>query len=174
MNIIYCDVDGVFNVYDVPSGHASTHGDNWGDYEQIGAYTAYSRKMVQAFNELVQASEATCVWNTTWEHAAADFGFRIGLNNCDTWEVLAALEHDLVQGEWLKFDSIKEHFERNRPDKAIWIDDELHSSPEAVAWCRANGILVIAPNDLYGISASQMGDIELFLLPDPLEGIESI
>lgn len=164
MSTIYCDLDNVFNVPDYRYGNPN-HDDCWGDYVTKGSFNVYSPKMIKAFNDLLDFHLAHGVWATTWEGRAKQFGYEVGITGCKEWEVLDAFECDLTTS-WLKFDSVRKHYENNRPDKAIWIDDELKNYPNAMLWCQDNGILPIVPNEIYGLSANLIGDMYLHLMPE--------
>lgn len=149
-SVCYVDFDNVFNLHWKP-----VHG----EFIQHGSkgYSHYSPAVVESFNQFAKTPDLEIIWVTTWESAAGKMGASIGLENSQSWLWLPAMEYDASMDEWLKYDSVRKHWENHSYDSAIWIDDELVDYDFAVEWCSRVGIHAISPNPSTGLT---LGDIQ--------------
>jgi HAD domain in Swiss Army Knife RNA repair proteins len=159
---LYLDVDGVI----CPFGATGTT--DWGSPWSCSAAglleVSYAAEVVEALNQLAGRPGLRCVWLTSWEGMATEFLCpAIGLAGQD-WPVLAS--DGLGSGErWWKLQAIQHDLETIRPDRAVWIDDQLDFEREAHAWAAflKARLLLISPHPRRGLSRAELESVRAFL-----------
>jgi hypothetical protein len=160
---IYFDVDGVFNpVSDAPPRTSTGwHGDWVGPVKVGGIPILYSVELVAAVNNLASRPGVTVKWLTSWEElAATDLAPAIGLAGGDDWEVISGVEDDDPQKfDWWKLDRIRKDLAATRPDRAVWIDDDITYDPKSLVWLMSPGLplLHLSPRTVHGLN---QGDVQ--------------
>lgn len=151
-NHLFLDIDGVLNAVGALS-HVSESKRPWQDYSLVPneRYSeTYSPEMIGHLNEVIERWNVSVTWLTTWEKEAPAFGQKIGLAGSENWSWLSTRDWPET---WGKHASIRNQIKkgRKRRDRIIWIDDDLHTEPDAQLWAADAGVLAIAPYVHHGI-----------------------
>lgn len=169
---IYLDVDGVFNAVSEEAPRTATgwHGDWAGPVKVGGIPILYSMELVEAVNELATRPGVTVKWLTSWEEMAArDLAPAIGLVAGSDWEVITGVEFDdPANFNWWKLDRIRKDLATTRPDRAVWVDDDIAYDPKSLVWLMSPGlpILHLSPRTLHGMTRRDVQKISDFLDAD--------
>lgn len=76
----------------------------------------------------------------------------IGLEGTE-WEVLTGDQQDWHGRNWWKLAAIRDDFNAEKPDLAIWIDDDIKLEREAIYWAaETEGVMAISPDPLDGLT----------------------
>lgn len=166
---IYLDVDGVFNaVADAPPRIDMGWQERWVGPVKVGGISIlYSVELVAAVNEIAARPGVTIKWLTAWEELAADeLAPAIGLATGSDWEVITSVEDDDPQNfNWWKLDRIRKDLATSRPDRAVWVDDDIAYDPKSLVWLMSPGLpmLHLSPRTLHGLTRSDVQQINDFL-----------
>lgn len=167
MKTIYLDIDGVINARSRKPPKQNT---GWlGDWKQetiMGYPILWSIELIERLNALADREDVQIKWLTTWqEQAISDFTPGTGINGAE-WPYFSATENDLFSYRyWWKLTAIARDVDETKPEKVVWIDDELPNQFLAQAWLSENisTILGIGPESTHGLSAKHLWQIEKFL-----------
>jgi len=133
---IYLDVDGVLNAVSKrrPSFKVTGWG-LWGTKQVNGWPIQYSPDMLDHLNELADRDDVTFKWLTTWTNDAAKIlSPAIGIHGED-WDVLDGDQHAWGGARgWWKLEAIRADVEAAKPERFIWIDDDLSMESRALEW----------------------------------------
>lgn len=158
---IYLDVDGVLNAV---SRHRPQWG--WGDPARVevnGWPITYSPELVAVINNLSNAPGLDIFWLTTWCHdAPSKLVPALGLLGSE-WPVVG-YEHWKKSDPniWWKLPAIQEHLD-GFEGRVLWIDDDLHYVPEALAWVNGQpSIATLCPRTELGITLAQSRTLREF------------
>lgn len=179
---IYLDVDGVLNALssNPPKQNTGWTGE-WkrekavipSDAVQIGwssqpvaeSYTMFwSTKLITAINELAEMDDVTIIWLTTWkEHAKGVISPLMGINGHDWLHLDTGDIYDTMR--WWKLDAIRDHVEETKPDKVVWLDDDIAYDQKARLWVSMMKpkILSITPNSVHGLTKPHIQSIINFI-----------
>lgn len=173
--VIYIDVDGTLAPVNLEPPRAATGwlGD-WSEATIDQQKVRWSHELVNSLNDLFGSdlaggSSFVPVWVTGWEAAAATLlSPRIGLDGAE-WPVLRGVADDRSDA-WWKLAAIKQDIIDRAPSKAVWLDDDIRLSDEAVAWVRGSWaadhgtqLLAISPSSLHGLSVADVAELRAFL-----------
>jgi hypothetical protein len=79
-----------------------------------------------------------------------------GINGTD-WDVLTG---DVQDYPWWKLAAIQAHIDKTKPNKVVWIDDNLQYSKEVRAWLLENpDIYTVTPQSNHGVTKKQISGI---------------
>ncbi|WP_312875842.1 HAD domain-containing protein [Arthrobacter terrae] len=173
MNVtIYSDADGIFVAWSdhrftpAPAEHTGWTGP-WHHVTIPGSFPGYwSEDVVEAMNRIAAHPDVTVKWLTAWEEGAPEqLAPVIGLDGAG-WEMIQGVEDDdPANGNWWKLAKIRDYVARNRPDKLVWMDDDINFDPASLAWLKSLDIpvLVICPKTAHGLTRDHMAEIEAFI-----------
>lgn len=155
---LYFDIDGVLNPYHHRPGAVA---DAWDDYRDPHFLVTTSPKMIARLNHIIATYDVRCFWLTSWEEQAPWYGQQVGLDGSDQWEWLPALSARASEGEWQKFDSIRQHIADTRPALALWMEDDLLADPAPAKWAEETpGVEAFVPDPSVGLSPLTLDRIE--------------
>lgn len=168
----YDDVDGVYiaqtdHRFDPPPREASGWDGVWHPLEIGGAFPGWwSQEMIDSLNrignELVSPR-----WLTSWEEGAPEqVAPALSIAGGSSWPVLTGVEYDNpVNWQWWKLAALKADLAATNPEGFIWIDDDIGSNPDALAWLSSLDVphLVIVPAARIGVTRSHIEEIEAFI-----------
>lgn len=166
---IYLDVDGVFNpiAEEPPRADTGWHGEWVGPVSVGGFLTRYSVELVEAVNALAARPGITMKWLTSWEElAATHLAPAIGLTGGGDWEVIAGVEDDDPSNfNWWKLDRIRKDLAATKPDRAVWVDDDIAYDPKTLVWLMSPGlpVLHLSPRTVHGLTRDDVQRINDFL-----------
>lgn len=168
----YIDVDGVINIF--PYNPLDQHPD-WDDVTDTivrGYRIAYSPTVLRSLESYAERSDVSAHWLTTWcDAAVTDLCPAIGLLG-EEWPVVGDAErrdHGYDFSRWWKLSAIKTHIETTKPDKVVWIDDDLRVAQDAVNWLNDVvpesdfDVLAIAPLTGHALQKKHFDKIDEFL-----------
>jgi hypothetical protein len=164
---IYLDVDGVLNAVSrrPPRTNTGWEGE-WSDVNVLGFPILYSHEVVNHFNEFAQMDGVVVKWLTTWqEKAAQELSPLIGINGQE-WEVLYGdiNDHWFTTGRWWKLEAIQNDIVKSKPDKVVWVDDDLGYDRSAQGWLADKDFIhVVSPNTNHGVTKKQISGIIEFI-----------
>lgn len=165
---VYLDVDGVINaVTDQPPREATCWMGDWtGPVKVAGMPILYAEELITELNGIAARENVTVKWLTSWEEEAAhDLAPAIGLNGTE-WEVLSGVEFDdPMNWNWWKLDRIRADIKATRPDKVIWLDDDIAFDPKTITWLLSPGLplLPLSPRVTHGLTRNDLQLIRNFL-----------
>lgn len=155
--IIYLDVDGVINA--IRNGTPSQKRTGFKDFRRVTVRNyqiQYAQELVDQINALADRDDVTIKWLTTWEeHAANDLSPTIGING-QNWEVLTGDTHAWQGRNWWKLQAIRDDYNKEQPDLAIWIDDDIKLERESVIWSDQNKVLALSPDPMDGLTQGDL------------------
>lgn len=167
---VYNDVDGVLAAWtnhtiSPPPAEATGWG-RWSKLDMAGSYPGYvSAELIEQMNRLAGLPGVTMKFLTSWEEqAATDFAPAFGLTGED-WPVLTGVEYDDIRNwDWWKLHRIKADVAADRPEKVIWLDDDITSDPKSLMWIDGlhAPILHISPKTAHGLTSADMEAIFTF------------
>ncbi|MFJ5696970.1 HAD domain-containing protein [Arthrobacter sp. NPDC093139] len=159
---LYLDVDGVV----CPFGAAGLT--PWGSAWRY-AYTgmlevAYAAELIDELNGLARTPGLRRVWLTSWEELAPAVLCPVtGLDGGD-WPVLTA-DGAGSGADWWKLEAIQADVEFSRPERIIWVDDQLAFEGRAQSWARIlrGRALLVSPDPRRGLSPGELEAIRTFM-----------
>ena len=167
MNIIYLDLDGVINSLSRKPPRQNTQ---WfGDWEEKtieGYRILWSSELVKELNSLAAREDVTIKFLTTWrELAPASFGPQVGLLGSESWSYFGATDSELEDiTHWWKLDRIRKDIEDSKPEKAVWLDDDILYDSSAMNWIgESPSLLAISPVSTHGLRFKDISAIVSFL-----------
>ncbi|GAA1256737.1 HAD domain-containing protein [Arthrobacter pascens] len=158
---LYLDVDGVVCPFGVTG--RTPWGSAW-RYAYAGMLeVAYAAELVDELNSLAPTPGLRCVWLTSWEELApAVLCPATGLDGGE-WPVLTA---DGAGGgaDWWKLEAIQADVEFSRPERIVWVDDQLAFEGRAQSWARflRGRALLVSPDPRRGLSPGELAAIRAF------------
>lgn len=167
---IYSDADGIWVAW---SDHrftaAPAEQTGWRLWHPVtipGSFPGYwAEEPVSAMNTIAAHPDVTIKWLTAWEEGAPEqLAPAIGLEG--TWEMIPGVdEDDIANWNWWKLAKIREDIARTRPDRVVWMDDDIRSDPPSLAWLETLNIpvLVVCPRTEYGLTRDHLAEIEAFI-----------
>lgn len=162
---IYLDVDGVINACSdrPPREETQWTGDRKGPVTLAGSPVLFSVELVAGLNAIASREDVTIKWLTSWEeHAAQVLAPAVGLNGTE-WEVLRGVEFDdPMNWNWWKLDRIRADIAATRPQRVVWVDDDVAFDPKALTWLLSPGrpLLHLSPRTAHGLTRN---DLQLIL-----------
>lgn len=165
--IVYLDVDGVINAVSgkPPRQNTGWEGE-WSREEVMRFFILWSHELVDGLNELALRDDVTVKWLTTWQELAPKELCPVTGIQGQSWEVLYGdLEsHGYMDHRWWKLDAIQEDFDKEQPDKAVWIDDDIFMYRDAMDWTENHPeIHVVCPTMAHGVTKKQFNGIIEFI-----------
>ncbi len=164
---IYLDVDGVINAISSGAPRPTTHWMGQWRKETIAHFPIHwSQELIEELNAIAALPDVSVKWLTSWEGAAHELAASVGLVGGHEWEVIPGVEDDNpATWDWWKLAKIREDIAATRPDKVVWIDDDISSDPKTVTWLMSPGvdILPICPQTLHGLTRKHIRQIHEFL-----------
>jgi hypothetical protein len=163
---IYLDVDGVVN-----SLRKSKSAGWQGDYklETINKYPIHwYTDLVDSINTFESFPDVKVKWLTTWQYdAPTKLSPVLGIADAE-WEVLTVPEGQELfnQFSWWKLHALKADIIKDRPDKVVWIDDDLSYARDALTWIEdqeITNLLPISPFTEWGMTKEEFDDIIEFI-----------
>lgn len=148
MKNIYLDIDGVLNaVTTMDNPHEHDWDSDWVKKKVNGYWIRYNENMINALNEIAQRDDVEIIWLTTWvDLACTMMSPAIGING-ENWRVLD--RDDIVKEyffKWWKLDAIKQDIQETKPERVVWIDDDIKYESEASVWINEQpNFLAISP-----------------------------
>lgn len=167
MKTIYLDIDGVINSLSKNPPRQNTGWEGEWKKEKIMGYTIlWSVELVDCLNALAEREDVQIKWLTTWQDQAGEFfSPGTGINGAD-WDFFSTSENALFAYDyWWKLNAIVQDVEETKPEKVVWIDDELPHRMQAQAWLFENNstVLGIGPESTHGLTKKHIWQIEQFL-----------
>lgn len=130
-----------------------------------GAYPGHwSHELIAEMNRLAVLPGLASKWLTTWEEGAPrELVPLTGLPGAD-WEVLYGAENDATWA-WWKLDAIQADIEATKPEKVLWLDDDIAFWRPAVTWLSELDIPVlhISPKTEYGLTREHLNTMFAFV-----------
>ena len=174
MNTIYLDLDGVINALSRKPPRQNTQWLGEWKQETIEGYPIlWSVELVENLNTLAEREDVQFVFLTTWrELASTSFGPQVGLK-CGDWEFIDESDDKLMDTQrWWKLDRIAEHIEKTKPEKVVWIDDDLAWDAKAHLWLsKQSNVIGISPMRVHGLAKKHLWMITNFLDGDDNDGV---
>lgn len=164
---IYCDVDGVFNVY-----HNSEKLNKIIVKRKLPSLGLYLPKIPLPFkwyedisndfvNRILSKHSPYLHWLTTWNHDAITIVEPLtGIKSTSYIEYRMTLKETTTQA--YKYDLLKNH-QRNNPTPFIWIDDIATKNYKEQDWLEHPKHLVIQPSTKYGLTLENIETMERFI-----------
>lgn len=167
MNIIYLDLDGVVNSLSKkpPKQNTQWFGE-WKEKTIEGFRILWSTELVEALNSLAARDDVTIKFLTTWQDLApVSFGPQVGLLGSENWAYYYASFNEMEDlKSWWKLGKIQKSIEDDKPEKAVWLDDDILYDPAAMEWIgEAPNLLAISPVSTHGLRAKDIAAIIEFL-----------
>ncbi|QOD05798.1 HAD domain-containing protein [Pseudarthrobacter sp. BIM B-2242] len=172
---LYSDADGIYvawsdHRFTAPPAEQTGWTGPWHPVTIPGSFPGYwSQDVVEAMNRVAGHPDVTVKWLTAWEEGAPTLlAPTIGLNGTD-WEMIPGVaEDDLANWNWWKLAKIREDVARSRPDRIVWLDDDINFDPASLAWVKELDIpvLVICPRTEHGLTRDHLDEIEAFIVQD--------
>ncbi len=162
MNNIYWDVDGCINAFsDKPPRQNTFWKGEWDSAKVDGLPILWSKELVDEINKLDERPDVRSIWLTDWMGAATEhLAPAIGLKAAD-WKVLTG---DVHAYPWWKLEAIQASIEEGKPDRVVWIDDNLKYSKEVREWLKENPqIHTVIPQSNHGVTKKQISGIIEFI-----------
>lgn len=164
--IVYIDVDGVINSF-----HSSFKGTGWAGQWRVETVSGYKihwyTELVESLNELAKREDVEVKWLTTWQDkAASELSPALNIEG-QYWDVLYPKSQDdlfdLTNG-WWKLHAIIEDYVTHKPDKVVWIDDDLKYEPNAIDWLSQMGnVHPVSPFTDWGMTKEEFSGIIEFI-----------
>jgi hypothetical protein len=169
---VYSDADGIWVAWSdhrftaAPAEQTGWHGP-WHPVTVPGSFPGYwAEESVEAMNRIAAHPDVTVKWLTAWEEGAPEqLAPMIGLHGAD-WEMIPGVEEDdLANWNWWKLAKIREDVARTRPDRIVWMDDDINFDAKALAWLEMLDVpvLVICPRTEHGLTKDHLAEIEAFI-----------
>lgn len=167
---VYSDADGVWVAW---TNHnfrpAPVEQTGWRCWHLVtipGAFPGYwAEEPVEAMNRIAAHPDVTVKWLTAWEEGAPQqLAPTIGL--AGAWEMIPGVDDDdIANWNWWKLAKIREDIARTRPDRVVWLEDDVQTHPAVLAWLETLEIpvLVICPKTEHGLTRDHLAEIEAFL-----------
>jgi hypothetical protein len=164
--LVLVDFDGVFNALDtIPSSYPSVvqHADlKHVRYRQTDTESEFvdealiSQTAVEGFVSATETAEV--IWLTTWLDRTEWFPKAFGF---PAFPYGGSEEHasTTTAADWWKLD----YLQNNHMDREIlWIDDDLATEPEALAWVEAQQgrVTLMSPDTRTGLTVQNLNTIE--------------
>lgn len=124
--IVYIDFDGVINAINhmPPIGKSGWFG-QWSREKVSGYRLIWSHDFVEELRKLSERPDVTIKWLTTWTHEAVTM-LAPALGVGADWEVLGSDSSDMEDiMNWWKLKEVAIDVNTHRPDKFVWIDDDI-------------------------------------------------
>ena len=165
--IIYLDVDGVINAISGNPPKANTQWTGEWSKEKIEDWwILWSHELVENINLLAARDDVTVKWLTTWQELAPKELCPVTGIQGQSWEVLYGdiHSHGYMGADWWKLDAIQEDLDKERPDKAVWIDDDIYMFRRAMDWAENHPeIRVVCPTMAHGVTKKHINGIIEFI-----------
>lgn len=189
MNFLVLDFDGVLNLFPRKNTIIPDNGDYFSDYSTFKhpiedydydknevCYRDYevmfSENMIECVNNIVSREDVQLVWLTFWEKTMRLVEPKLGIKPCKK-SIILEFQKKLsdYHGAFGKRTALKEFIiAKNKNDsveKIVWVDDKIHESADLSHYdtIRDNSkdLLVLSPNDEYGMSRISFLGINSFL-----------
>lgn len=167
---IYIDVDGVINAFG-PNSRRKTltgwHGE-WSTKKINSFPITWSHELIVKLHDLSKTKGVTIKWLTTWTNEAPEIlcpGINLDGKN---WPVVGDGPQYSDKHGWWKLAAIRDDIKASRPEKAIWIDDDLRMEREAMWWiCENRNVLAISPEPSLGITSHEIKRIFSYIKEAP-------
>jgi hypothetical protein len=170
MNILFLDVDGVINSFsDRPPRKNSGWLGEWRAEKIGGVRVLWSVELIERLNALADRPDVEIVWATDWRSEAPEILSGVIGAKGRHWAVLDPSDAHLEAFEpWWKHDYIREYLDTANPDRAIWVDDNLHNAKNARYWLaeRGENFLGLATNPYHGLTRGGIKIIENYFSVD--------
>lgn len=164
---IYMDFDGVINAISGRGPKANTGWSQWELAKVAGSQILWSPTLIHFLREIEARPEVTIKWLTTWcEDAPKELSPHLGIGA--GWPVLGTLDDIEHRGglepRWWKLDYLMEDVAETKPDKIIWLDDDIVYDRWADLYTKQTAnLLAICPNSHHGLTAGHIKDINTFI-----------
>lgn len=164
---IYCDIDGVFNVYHNNEKLTKTIVKR--KLPSVGSYLPkiplpfkWYEDISNVFIERILTKHSPYLhWLTTWNQDAISIVEPLtGIKSSGYIEYRMTLKETATQA--YKYDLLKEH-QRKRPTPFIWIDDIATKNYKEQDWSDHPKHLVIKPSTKYGLTLKDIETMENFI-----------
>jgi len=159
---IYWDVDGCINAFSDKPPRANTFWKGeWGSAKLDGLPILWSKELVDEINKLDERVDVKSNWLTDWMGMAPELLVpATGIKGAH-WEVLTG---DVHAYPWWKLEAIQMSMERDKPDKVVWVEDNLKYSKEVQAWLKeTSDIYTVIPQSNHGVTKKQISGIIEFI-----------
>ena len=124
----------------------------------------WSVELMDALRSLDSREDITFRWLTSWEDMAPEFlspSFGIGVD----WPVLGSNGGQDDLKTWWKLRAMRTDIEATKPDKVIWLDDDIPYDVGGKEFVREMGgrMLAISPNKNHGLTAKHLASMIEFI-----------
>lgn len=164
---IYMDFDGVINALSGRGPKPNTGWSNWDLAKVAGFPILWSPTLIHFLLEIEARPGVTIKWLTTWcEDAPKELSPHIGIGA--NWPVLGTLydtEHrGGLETHWWKLEYLLRDVEETKPDKIVWLDDDIVYDRWADVYTKETAnLLAISPNSSHGLTVKHIKDINTFI-----------
>lgn len=157
---LYLDLDGPVNPVSALVDPSSL-GPAWPDYQVgPGGKGVISPLMVAELNQFIASYQVIAHWVSMNEELCNAWGEAAGITGSGQWPWLPTRDFRDV---WGKHQSVRQHIIETRPDRAIWIDDDLADEHDAALWAARNGVLSLTPHNRHGITPAMFEQMRRFV-----------
>lgn len=171
--VVYLDIDGVVNPFNTTPAVERKRAQYWSEWKTLRVADAtiiYAPELVTRLNSLT--GEAHVVFLSMWmETAVKEFAPAVGLHvdefaDADGWNRVSERYILSVKERWWKLNLVIERMDAS-PSPVVWIDDWMTSSVktfvEEYAAEKGVDILVVKPDERYGLTPAMMNRIDRFV-----------
>jgi len=162
---IYQDIDGVLSPFSKGAPRANTLWKGEWRTERIAGFPMlWSVELIDALNALDSREDVTFKWLTSWEGMAVDsFAPIVGIGA--HWDVLGSDggQDDLTK--WWKLREIRNDLIDTKPEKAIWLDDDIKHDIGGKGFVKEQGdrLLAINPDRNHGLTSKHVQQMLAFI-----------
>ena len=166
MKNIYIDMDGVLNAISTkpPKQNTQWYGD-WNTATVKGYPILWSTELIAELNTLSERGDVQFIVLSTWrEEALTVLAPVLGLNT-HGWDFIHVPDTSMfVYSAWWKLEEIQTHLEESKPEKAVWIDDDILYYQPAMDWgYSVSNLKIVCPHTPHGLSKPHLSGIIKFL-----------
>jgi hypothetical protein len=164
---IYMDFDGVINAMSGRAPKSNTGWPKWELAKVTGFPILWSPTLIEFIHLLDVRPDVTIKWLTSWcEDAPKELSPLLGIGA--DWPVLGTLfdtEHrGGLETHWWKLEYLLRDVEETKPDKIVWLDDDIVYDRWAAVYTRDTAnLLAITPNTHHGLTVRHINDINTFI-----------